>query len=53
MELFDAGIYCRTDDRGDPVIQLAPALIAGRQQFDEIEEIIRSVLEKASKMVNK
>jgi adenosylmethionine-8-amino-7-oxononanoate aminotransferase len=53
LELFDAGIYCRTDDRGDPVIQLAPALIAGRQQFDEIEQIIRAVLEKASKMVNK
>jgi adenosylmethionine-8-amino-7-oxononanoate aminotransferase len=53
LELFDAGIYCRTDDRGDPVIQLAPALIAGRQQFDEIEQIIRTVLEKASKMVKK
>ena len=53
LELFDAGIYCRTDDRGDPVIQLAPALIAGKQQFDEIEQIIRSVLEKAAKMVNK
>jgi adenosylmethionine-8-amino-7-oxononanoate aminotransferase len=53
LELFDAGIYCRTDDRGDPVIQLAPALIAGSQQFDEIEQIVRSVLEKASKMVIK
>ena len=28
--LFDAGLYCRADDRGDPVIQLAPPLIAGR-----------------------
>jgi adenosylmethionine-8-amino-7-oxononanoate aminotransferase len=53
LELFDAGIYCRTDDRGDPVIQLAPALIAGSQQFDEIEQTVRSVLEKASKMVIK
>jgi adenosylmethionine-8-amino-7-oxononanoate aminotransferase len=53
MELFDSGIYCRTDDRGDPVIQVAPALIAGKQQFDEIEQIVRSVLIKASKMVNK
>ena len=25
--LFDAGLYCRADDRGDPVIQLAPPLI--------------------------
>ena len=23
--LFDAGLYCRADDRGDPVVQLAPA----------------------------
>ena len=23
--LFDAGLYCRADDRGDPVIQLATA----------------------------
>jgi adenosylmethionine-8-amino-7-oxononanoate aminotransferase len=52
LELFDSGIYCRTDDRGDPVIQLAPALIAGVQQFDEIEKIIRTVLYKASKMVS-
>ena len=27
--LFDAGLYCRADDRGDPVIQLAPPLIIG------------------------
>ena len=27
--LFDAGLYCRADDRGDPVIQLAPPLIVG------------------------
>jgi adenosylmethionine-8-amino-7-oxononanoate aminotransferase len=51
IELFDAGIYCRTDDRGDPVIQLAPALIAGQEQFDEIEQIIRGVLIKASKLL--
>ncbi|HYP73245.1 MAG TPA: aspartate aminotransferase family protein, partial [Microbacterium sp.] len=27
--LFDAGLYCRADDRGDPVIQLAPPLTIG------------------------
>ena len=27
--LFDAGLYCRADDRGDPVVQLAPPLIIG------------------------
>jgi adenosylmethionine-8-amino-7-oxononanoate aminotransferase len=45
--LFDAGLYCRADDRGDPVVQLAPPLISGPQQFDEIEQMLRSVLSKA------
>lgn len=42
--LFDNGLYCRADDRGDPVIQLAPPLIAGPQEFAEMEQIIREVL---------
>ncbi|MGN6333641.1 MAG: aspartate aminotransferase family protein [Motilibacteraceae bacterium] len=45
--LFDAGLYCRADDRGDPVVQLAPPLIADQAQFDEIEQILRSVLTEA------
>ncbi|MDN5794707.1 MAG: aspartate aminotransferase family protein [Intrasporangium sp.] len=45
--LFDAGIYCRADDRGDPVIQLAPPLIIGQEQFDDIESRLRSVLTEA------
>jgi adenosylmethionine-8-amino-7-oxononanoate aminotransferase len=45
--LFDAGLYCRADDRGDPVIQLAPPLIVGQAEFDEIEGILRSVLTEA------
>ncbi|WP_030486804.1 aspartate aminotransferase family protein [Micromonospora chokoriensis] len=46
--LFQAGLYCRADDRGDPVIQLAPPLIAEQQHFDEIEQILRTVLTEAS-----
>lgn len=46
--LFDAGLYCRADDRGDPVIQLAPPLTIGPAEFDEIERILRSVLTEAS-----
>ncbi len=42
--LFDNGLYCRADDRGDPVIQLAPPLIIGQPEFDEIEQILRTVL---------
>ncbi|MFY1636088.1 aspartate aminotransferase family protein [Solwaraspora sp. WMMB335] len=45
--LFEAGLYCRADDRGDPVVQLAPPLIAGQAEFDEIERILRTVLTEA------
>jgi adenosylmethionine-8-amino-7-oxononanoate aminotransferase len=45
--LFEAGLYCRADDRGDPVVQLAPPLISGQAEFDEIESILRSVLSEA------
>lgn len=45
--LFDSGIYCRADDRGDPVIQLAPPLIIGQTEFDDIAAKLRSVLEGA------
>lgn len=45
--LFDAGLYCRADDRGDPVIQLAPPLTVGPAEFDEIESILRGVLTEA------
>jgi adenosylmethionine-8-amino-7-oxononanoate aminotransferase len=47
--LFEAGLVCRADDRGDPVIQLSPPLIAGPEQFAEIEQILRMVLTEASK----
>jgi adenosylmethionine-8-amino-7-oxononanoate aminotransferase len=45
--LFDSGLYCRADDRGDPVIQLSPPLICGQEHFDEIEQKLRGVLEEA------
>jgi adenosylmethionine-8-amino-7-oxononanoate aminotransferase len=45
--LFDSGLYCRADDRGDPVVQLAPPLIIGQPEFDEIEQILRAVLTEA------
>ena len=45
--LFEAGLYCRADDRGDPVIQLAPPLVCGQEQFDEMEGILRDVLTRA------
>ncbi|MBD7958188.1 aspartate aminotransferase family protein [Microbacterium sp. Sa4CUA7] len=45
--LYDAGLYCRADDRGDPVVQLAPPLTIGQTEFDEIEQILRGVLSEA------
>ena len=45
--LFDAGLYCRADDRGDPVIQLAPPLTTGPAEFAEIRQILHGVLTEA------
>jgi adenosylmethionine-8-amino-7-oxononanoate aminotransferase len=46
-ELYRHGLICRTDDRGDPIVQLSPPLIAGEDQFQEIEAILRPVLSEA------
>lgn len=45
--LFERGLICRADDRGDPVIQISPPLVAGQQQFDEIAGILGDVLTDA------
>jgi len=50
-QLYAEGLYCRADDRGDPVVQLAPPLICDQSHFDEIEQILRTVLDKASSMI--
>ncbi len=46
-ELYKRGLICRADDRGDPVIQLAPPLIADTEQFEEIHDVLRGVLTDA------
>src|SRR3954453_23877765 len=45
--LFEAGLYCRADERGDPVVHLWPPLVCDQSHFDEIEGILRSVLTEA------
>jgi adenosylmethionine-8-amino-7-oxononanoate aminotransferase len=50
-ELFRKGLICRADDRGDPVVQLAPPLIADSEQFSEIHDILRDVLSAAATRV--
>jgi adenosylmethionine-8-amino-7-oxononanoate aminotransferase len=49
--LYEAGLICRADDRGDPVIQLAPPLICGEAEFDEMTSILRTVLTEAWKRI--
>ncbi len=46
-ELFRRGLICRADDRGDPIVQLSPPLIADVEQFEEIEAVLRPVLSEA------
>jgi adenosylmethionine-8-amino-7-oxononanoate aminotransferase len=45
--LFEAGLICRADDRGDPVLQISPPLVAGQEEFDRIVEVLGEVLEEA------
>ena len=47
--LWEAGLYCRADDRGDPVVQLAPPLICGQAEFDAIYDILHGVLSEAGR----
>jgi adenosylmethionine-8-amino-7-oxononanoate aminotransferase len=49
--LFAEGLYCRADDRGDPVIQVAPPLICDQSHFDEMTHILRVVLEKGAGLI--
>jgi adenosylmethionine-8-amino-7-oxononanoate aminotransferase len=51
-ELYRRGLICRADDRGDPVIQLSPPLIAGPEQFEEIEQILRPILTEAAERMS-
>jgi adenosylmethionine-8-amino-7-oxononanoate aminotransferase len=47
--LFDAGLICRTDDRGDPVIQISPPLVAREAEMDEIVGILGDVVAEAGR----
>jgi adenosylmethionine-8-amino-7-oxononanoate aminotransferase len=45
--LFEKGLICRADDRGDPVIQISPPLIATQKEFDIITGTLGEVLSEA------
>ena len=44
---FEAGLICRADDRGDPVVQLSPPLICDQPEIDFMVEVLRTVLSEA------
>jgi adenosylmethionine-8-amino-7-oxononanoate aminotransferase len=49
--LFEHGLICRADDRGDPVVQISPPLVATQTEFDEIARILGEVLAEAQRLV--
>jgi adenosylmethionine-8-amino-7-oxononanoate aminotransferase len=51
--LFEAGLICRADDRGDPVVQISPPLVADTAEIDEIVSILGDVLAEASQRMNR
>ena len=46
-QLFERGLICRADDRGEPVVQLSPPLVAGPEEFEFIASTLAAVLEEA------
>ena len=50
--LLEAGLICRADDRGDPVIQISPPLIARQEEFDRMTAILGDVLAEASERMS-
>ena len=45
--LLERGLICRADDRGDPVVQISPPLVAGRREFETIAGTLGAVLQEA------
>ena len=51
-QLFERGLICRADDRGDPVVQISPPLVAGPQEFSELVGILGEVLTDAWRKIS-
>ena len=47
-ELWGRGLICRLDDRSEPVVQIAPPLVADAATIEEIAEILREGLTVAA-----
>jgi adenosylmethionine-8-amino-7-oxononanoate aminotransferase len=49
--VWELGLYCRADDRGDPVLQVSPPLTMSEEQMDNMVAILRQALTEASEML--
>lgn len=47
LRLNELGLLCRADSRGEPVIQLAPPLIASTDEFEIMNGVLRTALTEA------
>jgi adenosylmethionine-8-amino-7-oxononanoate aminotransferase len=45
--LYKRGLICRADDRGEPVIQLSPPLVADTEEFEFMRTVVTEVLTEA------
>jgi adenosylmethionine-8-amino-7-oxononanoate aminotransferase len=50
--LFELGLYCRADDRGEPVIVLAPPLVATEDELGFMTDVLRQALTEASEALH-
>jgi len=50
-EMFRRGLICRSDDRGDPVVQLAPPLISTRDDIDFMVDTLHDVFVGAQRFL--
>ncbi|HVW46498.1 MAG TPA: aspartate aminotransferase family protein [Solirubrobacterales bacterium] len=51
-ELWGRGLICRLDDRTDPIVQIAPPLVADRETIEEIAQILREGLTVATERMS-
>ena len=50
--LYERGMICRLDDRAEPIVQIAPPLVADLALFEEITEILRDGLNHAGEQLD-
>jgi adenosylmethionine-8-amino-7-oxononanoate aminotransferase len=50
--LFELGLICRAEDKGEPVVQLSPPLVAGPEEFRAMARILRQALGEAGDRIS-